>query len=97
MAAARLRAIDCVIGLGAPTDLHRYTVEAALSSDGRVRLVSAQIMRLFGTSAETTAPWNLVALAPSIHADVMLLHEADDELVPASHRSASRPRARRRS
>ncbi|MBW3653599.1 MAG: hypothetical protein KY433_08405 [Actinobacteria bacterium] len=47
--------------------------------------MSSQIMRLFGTTAETTAAWNLVALAPSIHADVMLLHEADDELVTASH------------
>ncbi len=85
MAAAKLRAIDCVIGLGAPTDLYQYTVEASVSSDGRVKLVAAQIMRLFGTTTETTAPWNLVALAPSIRADVMLIHEADDELVTASH------------
>lgn len=85
MAAARLRAIDCVIGVGTPTDLHQYTVEASVSDDDRVKLVSSQIMRLFGTTAEATAAWNLVSLAPSIRADVMLVHEADDELVTASH------------
>lgn len=85
MAAAKLRAIDCVIGLGTPTDLHQYTVEASVSADDRVKLVSGQIMRLFGTTPETTAAWNLVALAPSIRADVLLVHEVDDELVTASH------------
>lgn len=85
MAAARMRAIDCVIGVGTPTDLHLYTAEAAVSSDDRVKLVSSQIMRLFGTSPEATAPWNLVSLAPSIRADVLLVHEADDELVTPAH------------
>ena len=85
MAASRLRAIDCVIGVGTPTDLHQYTVEASASTDDRVKLVSGQIMRLFGGTPETTAAWNLVSLAPSIHADVMLVHETDDGLVTASH------------
>ena len=85
MAAARLRAIDCVIGVGTPTDLYQYTVEASVSSDDRVKLVSGQILRLFGNAPDTLAPWNLVALAPSIRADVMLVHETDDELVTASH------------
>lgn len=85
MAASRLRAIDCVIGLGAPTDLYQYTVEAAASSDERLKLVSSQIGRLFGTTAATTSAWNLVALAPAFQADVLLVHEADDELVNASH------------
>lgn len=96
MAAARLRAIDCVIGVGTPTDLHLYTAEAAMSSDDRVRLVSSQIMRLFGTTPDATAPWNLVSLAPSIHADVLLVHETDDELVTGAHAQlfkAARPTA----
>ena len=94
MAAARLRAIDCVIGVGTPTDLQLYTAEAAVSSDDRVKLVSSQIMRLFGTTPEATAPWNLVTLAPSIHADVLLVHESDDELVSPAHANlfkAARP------
>ncbi|HWI07018.1 MAG TPA: hypothetical protein VNT54_05830 [Solirubrobacteraceae bacterium] len=85
MAAAKLRAIDCVVGVGTPTDLHLYTAEAAVSSDDRVKLVSSQIMRLFGTTPQATAPWNLVSLAPSIHADVLLVHEVDDELVTSAH------------
>lgn len=85
MAASKLRAIDCVIGVGTPTDLYQYTVEASASADDRVKLVSGQIMRLFGTTPEATAAWNLVSVAPSIRADVMLVHETDDELVTASH------------
>jgi hypothetical protein len=85
MTAARLRAIDCVIGVGTPTDLYRYTLESSVSSDDRVKLVSSQITRLFGDTAASTAAWNLVSLAPAIHADVMLLHEIDDGLVTASH------------
>ena len=85
LAAARLRAIDCVVGVGTPTDLHLYTAEAAVSSDDRVKLVSSQIMRLFGTTPEATAPWNLVSVAPQIHADVLLVHEVDDELVTSVH------------
>ena len=85
VAAQRLRAIDCVIGLGTPTDLPLYATEAAASLDERVKLVASQITRLFGATPDELAPWNLVPLAPSIHADVLLVHEADDEMVSAQH------------
>ncbi|HUR86019.1 MAG TPA: hypothetical protein VMY78_11795 [Solirubrobacteraceae bacterium] len=85
VAAARLRAVDCVIGLGAPTDLALYQSEGSVSADARVRLVASQISRFFGTTLEQTAPWNLVALAPTIHADVLLMHEADDSVVSPVH------------
>jgi acetyl esterase/lipase len=85
VAAARLRAIDCVIGLGTPTDLTLYQAESAVSGDARVRLVANQMTRFFGTTLEQTAPWNLVGLAPAIHADVLLLHEADDSVVSSLH------------
>jgi acetyl esterase/lipase len=85
MAAASLGAIDCVIGVGTPTDLQLYVDEAAGTSDGRVTLVAQQITRLFGTTPATTAPWNLVSLAPAIHADVLLVHEADDVMVSLGH------------
>ncbi len=94
MAAARFSAIDCVIGFGAPTDLKQYIDEGAVTADDRVKLVSSQILRLFGTTAEGLAPWNLVTLAPSIHADVLLVHETDDELVTPLHAqrfAATRP------
>jgi len=85
VAAARLRAIDCVIGLGTPTDLSLYQAEAAASPDARLKLVASQITRFFGGAPAEFAPWNLVDLAPSIHADVLLMHEADDSVVSAQH------------
>jgi len=94
MAAARLRAIDCVIGIGTPTDLALYQAQGSVSADPRVQLVAGQITRLFGTTAAELAPWDLVALAPTIRADVLLVHEADDAIVPAIHTSrfaAARP------
>lgn len=94
MAAARLRAIDCVIGFGGPTDLKQYIDEGASATDDRIKLVSGQILRLFGSTAEALAPWNLVALAPAIRADVLLMRETDDELVTPLHTqrfAAARP------
>jgi acetyl esterase/lipase len=85
VAASRLRAIDCVIGLGTPADLPLYEAQGSVSPDARVRLVANQISRFFGTTLEQTAPWNLVTLAPTIHADVLLIHEADDSVVPPIH------------
>lgn len=85
VAASRLRAIDCVIGLGTPTDLPLYESEGSVSADARVRQVAGQISKFFGTTPEETAPWNLVTLAPAVHADVLLMHEADDPIVPPIH------------
>lgn len=85
VAAKRLRSIDCVIGLGAPTDLSLYESEAAASPDLRLKLVASQIDRFFGSTSAQRAPWNLVSLAPSIHADVLLMREADDDVVSAQH------------
>ena len=80
VAASRLRAIDCVIGLGVPTDLMLY--EADAGDDVQRQIVSDQMRRFFGSTAAEVAPWDLVALAPAIHADVLLIHEADDTVVP---------------
>ncbi len=85
VAAERLRAIDCVIGLGTPTDLPLYTQEAATSLDDRLKLVASQITRLFGATLDALAPWNLVSLAPKIHADVLLVREGDDNMVSPAH------------
>lgn len=94
VAASRLRAIDCVVGFGTPTDLTLYQSEGSISADARVRLVVSQISRFFGTTTAESAPWNLVSLAPSIHADVLLVHEAGDAVVPPIHTArfrAARP------
>ena len=85
VAASRLRAIDCVIALGAPTDLMLYESDAAGGTDTQRLIVAHQMRRFFGSTGEQVAPWDLVALAPSIRADVLLIHEADDTVVPAVH------------
>jgi hypothetical protein len=82
VAASRLEAIDCVIGLGTPTDLARYESAGSVSDDSRVRLVAERITRFFGTTTAEIAPWDPVALAPGIRADVLLVHESDDAMVP---------------
>lgn len=85
VAASRLRAIDCVVTLGAPTDINLYEAEGSLSADPRVRLVAFQASRLLGTTTEQIAPWDPVTLAPRIRADVLLMRESDDPIVPATH------------
>ena len=85
VAASRLRAIDCVIGLGTPTDLPLYEANAEISADSQLKIVAGQIRKFFGTTAAELAPWDPVALAPSIHADVLLLREADDTVVSQVH------------
>jgi acetyl esterase/lipase len=85
VAAERLRAIDCVVGLGTPTDLPLYTEEASTSLDARIKLVASQITRLFGSTLDALAPWNLVSLAPKIHADVLLMREGDDDMISPEH------------
>ena len=94
VAASRLREIDCVIGLGTPTDLALYRSQGADSPDFRVRLVVSQINRLFGTTPAELGPWDLVSLAPAVDADVLLLQEGDDMIVPGLHSTrfqAARP------
>jgi len=85
VAAQRLRAIDCVVGLGTPTDFPTYEVEAANSLDERLKLVASQIRRFFGATLDALTSWNPVSLAPAIHSDVLLLHESDDDVVSAQH------------
>lgn len=94
LAAARLPAVDCVIGVGTPTDLVLYQAEAAASSDGRVHLAASQIKRFFGSTFAETAPWELAPVAAGIRADIMLVREADDAIVTPAHAAnfqAARP------
>jgi acetyl esterase/lipase len=85
VAAARQRAIDCVIGLGTPTDLPLYESVGPTSSEPRVRQVAAQIKKFFGSTSAELAPWNPVGLASSIRADVLLMREGDDPIVSPAY------------
>ena len=85
VAAQRLRAIDCVVGLGTPTDFPLYEAEATASLDERLKLVLSQIKRFFGDTVDSLAQWNPLSLAPAIRSDVLLVHEADDQVVSGEH------------
>ena len=85
VAASRRPAVDCVIGLGTLVDMAQLEADGDTSSDANVQILGERIKRFFGTSAEQLAPWNPVGLAPAIRADVLLVHEIDDPLVPAVH------------
>ena len=90
-AARRGKEIDCVIGLGTPADLKLFEATAKARDQ---RIVAAQMRKFFGTTATELAPWDPVTLAPQIDADVLLMREGDDELVPAiqsAHFAAAHP------
>jgi pimeloyl-ACP methyl ester carboxylesterase len=97
VAASRLPAIiDCVIGVGTPTDLSLYGAKGAVA-DSQIRLLASRIRRFFGTTTAEIAAWNPVTLAPSIDAEVLLMREADDHLVSVDHSErfkAARPATR---
>jgi acetyl esterase/lipase len=80
-AARRGEEIACVIGLGTPADLERYEATARTRDQ---RIVAAQMRKFFGTTADELAPWDPVTLGPRIDADVLLMREGDDEVIPAS-------------
>jgi hypothetical protein len=85
IAASRLRAIDCVIGVGTPTDLVNYGAEAIPNPDPRAKLVALRAARYFGTTPGQLARWDAVTRAPAIRADILLLREGDDAVVSAAH------------
>jgi acetyl esterase/lipase len=84
VAAARLGdEVNCVIGLGAPADLPLY-LATAKSGSPQHRFVARLVRKYFGTSDTELAPWDPVSLVGSIKADVLLMHGANDTLVPAT-------------
>ena len=85
VAASRLPAIDCVIGLGTPTDLVNYQAESVPNPEPRAKLVAVRTARYFGTAPDELAQWDPVTLAPGIRADIVLLREGDDAVVSAAH------------
>jgi acetyl esterase/lipase len=80
--AARLKAVDCVIAAGAPTDFHAYTAEANASGDSDRKIIAGQMENVFGSSDDLTAPWEPLRLSKQIFSDVLMLREADDRLMP---------------
>lgn len=82
IAAARVPAVDCVVAAGAPTDFHAYFAEAEANRDASHRFVADTIRSIFGATPEATAPWDPIRNAGAIDADVLLLRQAYDPLIP---------------
>jgi hypothetical protein len=80
--ASRLKAVDCVVAAGAPTDFHAYLAEAKSSGNGSRKIIAGQIEDVFGTTEDVTAPWEPVKLSKLITSDVLMLRETDDSLMP---------------
>ncbi|MEA2232215.1 MAG: hypothetical protein QOD83_2031 [Solirubrobacteraceae bacterium] len=80
--ASRLKAIDCVVAAGAPTDFHAYMAEAKSSGDGPRTIIADQMETIFGSTEDVTAAWEPVKLSRKITSDVLMLREADDHLMP---------------
>jgi len=85
VAAARLRAIDCVVALGTPTDLALYESEGPNSDNDQVRVVASRIASFFGPGPAELASWSPLTAAPTMRADVLLVDEADDDYVSPEH------------
>jgi hypothetical protein len=82
VAAARLSTIDCVVAAGAPLDLVAYVAEARISRDVNRGRVADAIEALFGIIPESSARFDPVVFAPTISADLLLLRQDDDGLIP---------------
>jgi len=94
-AASRLPAIDCVITVGAPTDLTAYLAEAGASDNPDIKLVGFQVASIFGTDPAQRTAWDPVQFAPTIRSDILMMRENDDCCVSPVHVTgfaAARPR-----
>jgi acetyl esterase/lipase len=82
LAAAALPRMRCVIGLGAPTDFERWRSDAV--REGRafsLTSYSQTVVPTFGAGRVEDA-WEPVAAAARIRARVLLVGQADDEVLP---------------
>jgi len=82
VAAARVPAVDCVVAVAPPADFETYIAEVRASNDSQRTYVADQIEAVWGATPELRAPYDPIKLISSIRADVLLLREADDPLIP---------------
>jgi acetyl esterase/lipase len=82
VAASRVPGVDCVVGFAPPADFEEYQAEVGRSHDGDRQIIANQMASVWGSTPEARAPNDPVRIAGSIAADVLLLHEADDALIP---------------
>lgn len=82
VAAARLSAVDCVVAVGPPTDFEAYQAEAQASNDSDRQIIATQMATVWSTVPAERAPNDPIEVAGSIAANVLILREADDPLIP---------------
>lgn len=82
VAASRLPEVDCVVAVGPPADFEAYQAEAQSSNDRNRRIIAEQMATVWGAEAAERAPNDPIKVAGSIAADVLMLREADDPLIP---------------
>jgi acetyl esterase/lipase len=82
VAAARLPSVDCVVAVGPPTDFEAYEAEVQASNDPNRQIIATQMATVWGSDPAERAPNDPIKLAGTIAADVLILREADDPLIP---------------
>lgn len=82
VAASRLSAVDCVIGFAPPDDFEAYQAEVRSSHDPDRQIIADQMAAVWGSTPEARAPYDPIKVARSIAADVLIMREADDALIP---------------
>jgi dienelactone hydrolase len=82
VAASRVSGVDCVVAMGAPADFEAYQAEVRRSSDPDRQIIANQITSVWGSTPQDRAPNDPVKIANAITADVLILREADDPLMP---------------
>jgi pimeloyl-ACP methyl ester carboxylesterase len=82
IAASRLPAVDCVVAVGPPADFDAYQAEVQASNDADRQIIATQMAAVWGSDPAQRAPNDPVKVANSIAADVLILREADDPLIP---------------
>jgi dienelactone hydrolase len=92
LAAANIPQVNCVIAVGAPTNLATWgDPKAEPNLPDNVRQTIAAIKgKVFGPDPAALAAWSPATQARRIRADILLAHETDDWIVPADQVGALR-------
>ncbi|HEV7806602.1 MAG TPA: alpha/beta hydrolase fold domain-containing protein [Solirubrobacteraceae bacterium] len=82
VAASRVPGVDCVVAMGPPADFEAYQDEVQRSNDPDRRVIANQMASVWGSTPDERALNDPVKVAQAIAADVLILRQADDPLIP---------------
>jgi dienelactone hydrolase len=98
VAASRVPGVDCVVALGPPADFEEYQSEVQRSNDPDRTIIAKQMASVWGSTPEDRSPNDPVKVAKAIGADILLMRQQDDPLIPIEqidHFVAARPTTQR--